>query len=100
MFYPYIIAYILVDSPQVTCNNIKTPSECEAAALELELPDTSATDDGQNGYYLDPPYCYFESNNLKFNYGGTNTGSCGSNNDKCICHMGNYLILKRLYKIV
>ena len=84
----YVAAYILVESSEVACNDIKTTSECEAAALELRLPDTSVTDDGQNGFGQDPPYCYFENGSLKFNYGGTNTGLCGSNNDKCICIAG------------
>ena len=31
-----------------------------------------------------PPYCYYEGGSLKFNTGGTNTGSCSSY-DTCIC---------------
>ena len=95
----YIAAYILVESPEVTCNYIKTPSECEAAARQLGLPDTSVTDDGQNGFGQDPPYCYFESGSLKFNYGGTNTGLCGSNNDKCICITGNTGLFRKVQTI-
>ena len=78
--FPIISVYILVEKNEVFCNNIKTFSECEAAAKQLGLSDTTATDDGQNGFDRDPPYCYFESDSLKFNYGGTNTGLCGSNN--------------------
>ena len=84
--FPIISVYILVEKNEVFCNNIKTFSECEAAAKQLGLSDTTATDDGQNGFDRDPPYCYFESDSLKFNYGGTNTGLCGSNNDKCLCY--------------
>ena len=86
LFSLYFSAYTLVERNEVPCNNIKTFSECEAAAKQLGLSDMTATDDGQNGFDRDPPYCYFESDTLKFNYGGTNTGLCGSNNDKCLCY--------------
>ena len=59
-------------------------SECSAAAAALGLSDTTAASDGQpNGVGYDPPYCYFESNSLKFN-AGANTGSCTSI-DQCVC---------------
>ena len=58
--------------------------ECETAAQELGLSDTTVVDDGQNGVSYDPPYCYFEGGSLKFNFLGTNTGSC-TTSDNCLC---------------
>ena len=69
-------------------------SECEAAAQDLGLPDTSATPSPVTQYdsWGDPPYCYIEDGSLKFNSDGSNTGLCGDayNNDpqyhdKCLC---------------
>ena len=84
-----IKGYTVIESSGATCKYIKTLSECEDAARELQsakgLIDLSAEDDGQTGVSYDPPYCYYESGTLKFNYGGTNTGSC-STTDKCLCH--------------
>ena len=73
------------------CDFITTYAECEAAAQYLGLPDTSASSSFNNGGN-DPPYCYFEGGELKFNSGGKNTGDCGSLSmgsgqyyDKCLC---------------
>ena len=82
------LGYKLVESSIVTCDYITTPNECEIAALQLGLSDISATDDGQNGVTYDPPFCYFEGGILKFNFGGTNKGTCGSY-DKCVCGGGS-----------
>ena len=87
-------AYIIVEVPN-SCNFIKTLAECEAAAQYLGLNDTSAKE--VNGHdATDPPYCYFEGGQLKFNSNGTNTGDCGNSNitvnptkyDKCLCKIG------------
>ena len=90
-----ISGYILVDTPNtVTCDFITTSSECEAAAQDLGLPDTSATPSPvrDTDSWGDPPYCYIEDDSLKFNSDGSNTGKCGDayNNDpqyhdKCLC---------------
>ena len=66
-----------------TGTEITSLSACSAAAQYLKLPDTSATSDGQNGVSYDPPFCYYEGGELKFN-GGGNIGSC-SNSDQCVC---------------
>ena len=64
---------------------IKTASECDAAATQLQLTDTTSQDDQQpGGVSWDPNGCYFESNRLKHHKYGTNTGSC-SFWDECIC---------------
>ena len=63
---------------------ITTISDCNAAAAAMSMPDTSASDDAQTGVSWDPPYCYFESNELKFNAGGSNTGICTAS-DQCLC---------------
>lgn len=67
-----------------TCERVKTSLECEMAAIQLRLSDTSVTDDGQRGVSDDPPYCYYEGESLKFNSNGQNQGSCSSY-DKCLC---------------
>ena len=82
--------YVLVASGP-TCSAgshvIKSLSECSAAAVVLELSDTTAVDDNQSGVTYDPPYCYFENNVLKFNSNGLNTGNCTAT-DKCVCRRG------------
>ena len=80
-------SYVLVESSGVTCNHVKTLADCESAAEQLGLSDNTVDNDGQNGKSYDPPYCYFEGDELKFNC-GTNTGSCTSG-DKCLCLAGS-----------
>ena len=80
-----ISAYTLVRSIADTCKRIRTPLQCEKAALQLNRRDTTVEDDRQNGVSYDPPYCYYEGGRLKFNSGGTNTGPCKPS-DKCLCH--------------
>merc|ERR1712159_404185 len=63
---------------------VKSLSECSTAAKYLNLYDQSASSDNQpHGVSYDPPFCYYEGNQLKFN-GGRNTGSCDSY-DRCLC---------------
>ena len=64
--------------------SIQSLSVCSAAATVLELPDTSAVDDGQSGVAHDPRGCYSEGGEIKFNQAGTNTGRCSASN-RCIC---------------
>ena len=65
-----------------TSQIIDTIDWCNAAAQALSLTDTTASSDPPSS--TDPPWCYFEKGELKFNAGGTNTGGC-SITDKCIC---------------
>ena len=81
-------AYVM--RSQDNCPNgteLKSLLACSAAAAYLELPDTSASSDGQHSAYYsmnsDPPFCYFEGGELKFNE-GSNTGNC-SDTDMCLC---------------
>ena len=79
--------YCLVKSmaANITCERIRTHLDCEHAAQQLGLSDTTVEDDGQDsGKRYDPPYCYFERDELKFN-DGMNTGICSSF-DNCLCH--------------
>ena len=69
----------------ITCDPILTASECEDAAVELGMIDTTAENDYQDFYDYDPPYCYYEGGRLKFNLNMTNTGECYSS-DICLCH--------------
>ena len=66
---------------------IKSLSECNFAAAYLKLEDIVATSDGQNSVHYsmssDPPFCYYEEGELKFNE-GSNSGSC-SESDLCLC---------------
>ena len=93
----FIPGYFLVEVPNTyTCDYITTSSECEAAATYLGLSDTSATPSPINSLdrTYDPPYCYIEDGQLKFNGDGTNGGTCGSDGgfgssylDKCLCRV-------------
>merc|ERR1712093_891392 len=64
---------------------ITSMAACSAAGAMLKLKDKTAASDGQKSVGYDPPFCYFESGQLKFNVGGKNTGSC-SNSDNCLCY--------------
>ena len=75
--------YTMVTSGS-TCERVTSKAECEEAARQLGLSDTTADDDGQDGVNYDPPFCYFESGSLKFNSLATNTGPC-TTSDQCIC---------------
>ena len=91
-----ISGYIVVDEPRDACDYIKTSEECRAAAKYLKLPDTGIPKDGTNDNpQNDPPYCYFEDNDLKFNRDGSNKGKCGAAvdglrkyKDYCLCKNG------------
>jgi len=67
---------------------ITSIDECSSAAEQLGLSDTTASDDGQSRASWDPPYCYFENSNLKFNSDGRNRGPC-TRTDKCLCQVAN-----------
>ena len=68
--------------------DITSFSGCANAAQALALDDTTVTDDGQNGVWNDPPFCYYsiyyERSALKYNSNGQNTGPC-TIDDKCLC---------------
>ena len=65
-------------------SSVTSISECSTAGASLRLGDTSASSDGQTRVSFDPPYCYYEGYSLKFNSGGTNTGTC-TTTDQCLC---------------
>ena len=73
-----------------TCTRITSLSECSEAAVALGLSDKTAEDDGSSGKNGDPPYCFFEDDELKFNSDGTNTGDCKLK-DACLCIEGRYI---------
>jgi hypothetical protein len=90
------LPYHLVESgASCQCNGgpcasqITTLAECEAAAryvntLGAALESTTAHLDEGAATAYDPPYCYFEGNELKLNQAGTNTGHC-TRADRCLC---------------
>ena len=88
--------YISVDKVGGECDPIKTFEKCKAAAEHLDLSPTKMELDDRNRVpQNDPPYCYLENNQLKFNSRGSNTGKCGvaylgkaENKDTCLCKKG------------
>ena len=54
---------------------IKSISECSAAAKATGAPDKSASSDGKYGSNSDPPFCYYKNGEMKFN-AGNNKGYC------------------------
>ena len=62
-------------------------SKCNEAAVALDLDDTSAVKDNQDGVSYDPKGCYYEGGALKWNEKMTNDGDCSSN-DVCLCNDG------------
>lgn len=81
-------SYRVVTSSSIRCAPITSLSECNTAAAALGFLDTTASDDGtrrrSSGVTYDPPYCYFEENELKYNSNGNNKGAC-SPLDQCLC---------------
>ena len=63
---------------------VTTIADCAAAATYLNYYVTNPVDDHHHAYSHDPPYCYFEDGQLKFNSDGSNTGAC-STGDVCLC---------------
>ena len=66
---------------------IKSISECSAAAKALGAPDYSVSSDGNHGNSSFPPFCYYDFANgkMKFN-AGNNKGICDySKKSVCLC---------------
>ena len=66
---------------------IMTPTECNAAAVALNMPDTTYEYDERQAASWDPKGCYYENSRLKLNAGAAyqiNSGGC-STWDQCIC---------------
>ena len=64
---------------------IKSISECSAAAKFVDAPDTSVSSDGNHGSKIDPPFCYYKKGKMKFN-AGNNKGICQSSQlSVCMC---------------
>ena len=65
-----------------TCERVTTKAECEEAARQLGLSDTTATGEREPDY---PPYCYFlDGEDLWFNRNGNSESPCLSD-EVCIC---------------
>ena len=84
-----ITAYKIIEDSAMSCDYVRSTSECESAANELGLADVTVEDDGQSAVTYDPPFCYFEDGSLKFNNFGTNTGPC-TTSDQCLCKENNF----------
>ena len=81
--------YVIIEDSAMSCDFVRSATECESAANELGLADVSVEDDGQSGVDNDPPFCYFEFGSLKFNNLGTNTGPC-TIHDQCLCRQNDF----------
>ena len=83
--------YKTVEDSAISCDFVRSASECESAAHELGLADVTVSDDKQNAYHSSahPPFCYFEGGRLKFNDVGTNTGNC-TTSDVCLCRENDF----------
>ena len=68
-----------------TCERVTTKAECEEAARQLGLSNTTAEEETVDDY---PPYCYFTGGEwevwLWFNKNGSSTSQCSSD-EVCIC---------------
>ena len=45
----YITAYTIIEDSAISCDFVRSSSECESAAYQLGLSDITVVDDGQNG---------------------------------------------------
>ena len=83
-----LLYYLRDDGECAASEHLKTARACEAAATALQLrgvyPGRVLDDGWVAGVNFDPPWCYWESNQVKFNALGLNTGAC-TRADNCIC---------------
>ena len=82
----YITEYKIISDSAITCDFIRSASECESAANELGLSDLSATKPTSVGTYR-PPFCHIVNERLYFSH--ANTGHCSANS-KCICKQNDF----------
>lgn len=85
--------YLIYTGSGPCANPVGSIQECAIAAAAVSLIDTTPRNDRQGAESgrraNDPPYCYVENLQLKWN-GGTNTGDCSGSGawlgrDRCIC---------------
>ena len=85
----------------MSCDHVRSSSECESAALKLGLADVTAQDESfYSSILFSSPYCYFYKDDLWFNnlkpyVGGNmyyNIGQCNTF-VACICRQ-NYVCAK------
>ena len=82
----FLLDQVYIKVTDGTCNRITSKPECEEAARQLGLSDTSASEETTVTDF--PPYCYFCcGGELWFNDYGNSDGSCTSEN-VCICKNG------------
>ena len=89
----YITVYTKIEDSAISCDFVRSASECESAAQEVGLSDVTVVDEGQNSLWYNPwynpPLCYFEGGSLKFNNFGTNRGPCTAT-DQCLCRQNDF----------
>ena len=88
-----IIEYVIIADSAISCDFVRSATECEFAANKLGLADVIVEDDVRNDspYWVDlnpPPFCYFEGGRLKFNI-GTNSGPC-TTSKQCLCRQNDF----------
>ena len=88
-----ITEYLIVKDSAISCDFVKSATECESAANKLGLADITVEDDGQDDYYYydNPPFCYYYyvGGILKYNNLGINTGPCTSTY-QCLCRKNDF----------
>mmetsp|Transcript_67716 Transcript_67716/g.180286 ORF Transcript_67716/g.180286 Transcript_67716/m.180286 type:complete len:977 (+) Transcript_67716:64-2994(+) len=77
-------AAILGFLPGAVQRDLQTAAENTGALRDNRKDVVTAVGDGNAGVPYDPPYCYYEEFNVKFNGNGKNTGPCTAG-DRCIC---------------
>jgi len=73
--------YIIVTSGS-TCERVTSKEECEEAARQLGLSDTTAAEETSYSY---PPYCYFYNGSSLYFNNQLNSDTVCSSYDPCIC---------------
>ena len=85
----------MVTSSDTSCNRVTSSDECEAAARELGLADTSAHIEDMPSYM--PPNCFYHDGlsgyHLYYNTGSSSNAACSST-IKCICKIENVATTK------
>ena len=84
-----ITEYQIIEDHTISCDFVKSVSECESAAYELGLSDLSATvmPSSPGWKTSSPPFCHIHDNMLYF--APANTGPCDVGK-KCICKQNDF----------
>ena len=76
----------MIEDSAISCDYVRSASECESAAHEMGLSDLSATHIA-TAYDEYPPFCVIYSDQLYFM--PANTGPCTAT-DQCLCRQNDF----------